>query len=104
MDDLKFYRKKDNELEGLLKTVKTFSDDIGMTFGLDKCTKSTFIRRKPKHTSSILLDMDTQIQELDQGETYKYLGIEECNGIQLVKMKGKIRKECYRRVRGVLTK
>ena len=39
---------------------------------------------------------------MDQEETYKYLGIEEGDGIQHGKMKEKIRKECYRRTRGVL--
>ena len=46
MDDLKLYACNDFELEGLLKTVKTFSDDIGMEFGLDKCAKETFKRGK----------------------------------------------------------
>ena len=32
MDDLKLYGKNDYELEGLLRTVKKLSDDIGMTF------------------------------------------------------------------------
>ena len=34
--------KKDYKLEGLLRTIKTFSDDIGMTFGLDKCAKAIY--------------------------------------------------------------
>ena len=102
MGDLKLYGKNDYELEGLLRTVKTFSDDIGMTFGLDKCAKATFIRRKLKSTSSIVRDIDTKIKELDQEETYKCLGIEKSDGIQHKNMKEKIRKECYRRVREVL--
>ena len=36
--------KNDKELEGLFSTVKQFSDDIGMEFGLDKCTKASFIK------------------------------------------------------------
>ena len=44
VDDLKLYGQNDYELEGLLRTVKTFSDDIGITFGLKKCAKATFIR------------------------------------------------------------
>ncbi|XP_063585774.1 uncharacterized protein LOC134763144 [Penaeus indicus] len=36
MDDLKLFAKSDKDLEGLLTTVKCFSDDIGMEFGLDK--------------------------------------------------------------------
>ena len=66
MDDLKLFGKIDYELEGLLRTVKTFSDDIGMTFGLDKCAKATFIRGKLKSTGSIVLNIDTKIKELDQ--------------------------------------
>ena len=77
MDDLKLYGKNDYELEGLLRTIKTFSDDIGMTFGLDKCAKATFTRGKLKSTSSIEPDIYTKIKELDQEATYKYLGIEE---------------------------
>ena len=63
-----------------------------MTFDLDKYAKATFIRGKLKYTSSIVLDTDTKTKELDQEETYKYLGIEEGDGIQLWKMKEKIRK------------
>ena len=102
MDDLKLYGKNDDEFDGLLKTVKTFSDDLGMTFGLGRCAKTTFIRGKLKHNSSIVLDMDTKIMELDQEETYKHLGIEKGDGIQDRKMKEKIRKKCYRQVRVVL--
>ena len=46
MDDLSPFPKDDKDLEGLLQTVKKFSDDIGMSFGLDKCTKATFKRAK----------------------------------------------------------
>ena len=73
-----------------------------MTFRLDKCAKATFIRGKLKSTSSIVLDIDTKIKELNQEETCKYLGIEEGDGIQHRKMKEKLRKKCYRRVRAVL--
>ena len=38
MGDLKLFAKDDNDREGLLQTVKRFSDDIGMSFGLDKCS------------------------------------------------------------------
>ena len=37
MDDLKLYASNDNELEELIKTVKVFSDNIGMQFRLEKC-------------------------------------------------------------------
>ena len=34
-------QKNEDDLEGLLSTVKRFYDDIEMQFGLDKCVKVT---------------------------------------------------------------
>ena len=42
------------------------------------------------------------IKELQQEDSYKYLGINEADGIQHVKMKEKIRREYYRNVRLIL--
>ena len=50
-------------------------------------------------TGSIELDKETTINELDQDNGYRYLGVDESDGIQHTKMKEKIRKEYYRRVR-----
>ena len=37
MDDLKIVGKSDDQIDSLLQTVCTFSEDIGMKFGLKKC-------------------------------------------------------------------
>ena len=102
MDDLKAYAMNDEQLKKLLDIIKIFSDDIKMEFGLDKCTKATVIKGKLTKTSNIVLNQDTAIKELDQEGTYKYLGINEGDGIQHSKRKEKIRKEYYRRTRMVL--
>ena len=99
MDDLKLYAKNDEQLEGLLKTVKMFSDDINMQFGLDKCAKAAFMRGKLAKILSSELDKANSIQDTDQEGTHKYLVINEGDGIQLSKMKEKVRKEYYRRVK-----
>ena len=46
--------EKGEELECLLSTVKQFSDDIGIEFGLNKCAKGTF--RKGKIRAQLLLN------------------------------------------------
>ena len=69
MDDLKLYSKNDNQLEGLLNTVKIFSDDIKMQFGLNKYAKASFKRGKLTKTSSVKLNATTIIQELEQEGT-----------------------------------
>ena len=63
------------------------------------CAKATFKRGKLVKTLDIQVDTNTIIQELEQEGAYKYLGINEGNGIQHATMKEKIRKEYYRRVR-----
>lgn len=99
MDDLKTYAKNDEQQLGLITIVKTFSDDICMEFGLDKCAKATFKRGKLFTTQDLEIDMDTKIKELEQEQTYKYLGIDEGDGIQHSKYKERIRKEYYSRIR-----
>ena len=64
--------------------------------------KSNILKGKITRSTSIELDNDTIIRELGQEEFYKYLGVNEGNGIQHATMKEKIRKECYRRVRAIL--
>jgi hypothetical protein len=39
MDDLKLIAKSEEELRKQKQTVKTFSDDIHMDYGLEKCAK-----------------------------------------------------------------
>ena len=50
----------------------------------------------------IPLNDNEVIQNLDQAKTYKYLGMEEGEGVQQHKMKVKIRKEFKRRIKLVL--
>ena len=78
MDELKLFAKDDNDLDG---TEKKFRDDIGMTFGLDKCAKASIKRGKLTRTTSLELDRSANIKDLDQEEFYKYLGVNESDGI-----------------------
>jgi hypothetical protein len=49
-----------------------------------------------------VIDINRLIQELGQGNTYKYLGIEENEGIQHQQMKGWLKQEYRRRLRMIL--
>ena len=102
VDDPKLYGTSDNQLTGLINTVKNVSDDIKMEFGLDKCTKASFKRGKNVSAEDIPLNDNKVIQDLDQAETYKYLGMEVGEGVQHHKMKVKIWKEYKRRIKLVL--
>lgn len=69
MVDLKLYAYNEGELVGLLKTVKAFSNDIGMEFGLYICAKATFKYGWLLRTDNIVLDDASMIKELDQEKT-----------------------------------
>jgi len=58
-----------------------------MEFGLDKCEKTVLKRGKLVRSHNLILDFRREIQELEQGKAYKYLGTEESEGIQLQQMK-----------------
>ena len=93
MDDLKLYASNDNMLKNQLKTVKEFSADITMKFGLDKCASVSIEKGKFKKSEGIDLQ-EYSIRALEEGETYKYLGIEETNQIDHQKMR-KLHRDSY---------
>ena len=66
---------------------------------MDKCAKASFKRGKKVSAEGIPLNDNQVMQDLDQVETYKYLGMEEGEGVQHHKMKVKIRKEYKRRIK-----
>ena len=86
-DDLKLLAESEEELQKHIQTVNNFSDDIDMEFGLEKCVKIAFKRGKLVHSQNLVIDINRVIQELEEGKTYKYLGIEESEGIQHQVMK-----------------
>ena len=93
MDDLKLIAKSVEELQKHTQTVKAFSNDIHMEFGLEKWAKIAFKRGKLTHLQNLVIDTDREIQELEQGKTYKNLGIEESEGIQHQQMKERVKQE-----------
>jgi hypothetical protein len=94
--------KSEEELQKQIQTVTTFSDDIHMEFGLDKCAKVVFMKAKLVHLQNLVVDINREIQELEQGKTYKNLGTEESDGIQHQKMKERLMMEYTRRLKMTL--
>jgi hypothetical protein len=93
MDDLKLITKSEGKLQKQIQNVKTFSDDINMEFGLEICAKIAFKRGKLTYLQNLVIDTNREIQELEQGKTFIYLGIEESEGIQHLQMKERLKQE-----------
>jgi hypothetical protein len=64
-----------------------------MEFGLEKFAKVTFEKGKLISSQNLVIDNNREIQELKQGKMYKYLGIEESEGIQHQQMKDRLKHE-----------
>ena len=92
MDDSKVFAKNEKELETLIHSVRIYSRDIGMEFGIEKCAMLVMKSGKQQLTDGMELPNEDKIKTLAENETYKYLGIEEADTIKQVEMKEKIPK------------
>ena len=102
MDDLKLYGKTDKDLDSLIQTVRIFSCNIYMEFGIKKCNILMLKRGIKNENCDIMLPNDLKISSLKEGENYKYLGIHQAEDISTEKIKGKVKAEYLRRTRKVL--
>ena len=100
MDDLKLYASNKNQLESLVNTVRIYSRDIKMEFGLSKCAILELYRGKHVRTEEIDLGEDGTIKEADP-TGYKYLGILQLDQMLEKQMKVKIKDEYFKRVKKV---
>ena len=88
-------------LQYLLGIVKSFSDDIRMKFGLDKCETVSLRRGKLKDVN-YQLDDGRQVKTMLAGDTYKYLGIKQARRIEHSQMKRELEEEYTKRIRKIL--
>ena len=92
----------EKEVETQIHTVRIYSRDIGMEFGIEKCVMLVMKSGKWQLTDGMALPNQGKIKTLAENETYKYLGILEAGTIKQVEMKEKILKEYLRRTRKLL--
>ena len=93
MDDLKLYSRSEKGLDSLVQTVPVFSEDIGMEFGIEKCAMLVMEKGKIVKSVGVELPDGKVIKSLQEGESYKYLGILEADKFLEEKMKLNVSKE-----------
>lgn len=75
MDDLKLYGSNEKEINSLVHTVRVFSSDIGIDFGIEKCAVVVMKRGKLDKSEGIRLSDGRIIRSIgDDVEGYRYLG------------------------------
>jgi hypothetical protein len=102
MDDLKLYAKTEEAMKSMTNTVRMISDDVCMTFGLEKCASVLLKRGKLVTGGDLMLSDGTRIKEIEEGVGYKYLGILQADAVKGHDVKDQVRKEYFRRSRLVL--
>ena len=81
--------------------VTQFSSDIGMNFGVSKCAYQSIERGKRKPENKPIEVNRLEIQEIKDGDIYKYLGVDESVGIDDPLNKQRIIKEYKSRVKKI---
>lgn len=106
MDDLKLYSTTKKGLEKELQVTETFSNDIKMDFGLDKCRINAMNKGVWTETQNYNLKHTTYtqdcIQTMQPEDTYKYLGFAQSRGIDKKQTKEQIIQETKRRINLIL--
>ena len=62
MNDLKLYSPIDKGLDSLVQTVRVFSEDIGMEFGIEKC--AMLVTEKGKIVKSVRVGLPSRYRKV----------------------------------------
>ena len=98
MDDIKLYARTLEMMKALLEIVTQFSHDVRMQFGEDECAYQCIKRGKRSEIGEPIKANNLTITEIEEGDHYKYLGIDESVGYDGPLNKQRVIKEYKRRV------
>ena len=95
MDDLKLYASSQREFNSLVRT-ETYSRDIRIEFGMDKCKILVVKDSKQVRSDGVELPSGKVTKDVDE---LKYLGVLQYKNVKNREMKDKVRTEYLRRVK-----
>ena len=94
--------KNATEVDRLVQTVRIFSQDIRMEFGLQKYAVVIMKRGKMENCEGVKLPDGGLLKGLEKDESYKYFGVLEADDIKQQELKNSVTKEYFRRVKKIL--
>ena len=101
VDDLKTYANNKTSALQQLELITTFTNDIGMKFGSDKCAYLNIERGRRVQLNEKISVNGLELNELEDGDSYTYLGVDENITYHGELNKEKVTTEYYRRVRKI---
>ena len=93
VDDLKLFASSLARMEKLLDIVTQFTNDVGMTFGKTKCAYQAIQKGKRIEYNQVLKMNGLTVKEIENGDHYTYLGMDESIGMLGPLNKDRVKKE-----------
>ena len=101
IDDIKLYAATDSQLQELLRLTRTFSRDIKMVFGVEKC-KTLCIAKGKLEMRNFTTEDDDTMEAMNEDNRYRYLGHMQAKQIKHAQMKQKLREEYLNCTKSIL--
>ncbi len=99
MDDLKFYERTRDELAKTMKEVEEVAGAVGMALGIRKCAVAHMKGGAMKRHVGEIRVTGGEVQEVEDGDPYRYLGVHQVMWVHARVTKMRIRTEYLPRVR-----
>jgi hypothetical protein len=101
MDDIKLYAATNSQLQELLWLTQTFSRDINMVFGVEKCKTLSIAKGKLEMRNFTTEDDDTMVA-MNEDDIYRYFSSMQSKKIKHAQMKHKLGEEYLKRTKNIL--
>ena len=103
VDDLNVYQESHELLRDVNEVTVQANHNTGACYGVSKCAEIVFERGKMVRGEGLkVLEERTKTMDPDENEIYKFLGIEQADGIKTKKVfesvKGKVNKRDQHRI------
>ena len=100
VDDLKQYQENHETLKDVNEIIVQTSYDTGACYGVAKCAEIVFERGKMLRGEGLqVLEERMESMDPDENEIYKFLGIEQADGIKTNRVYERVKHEVTKRVR-----
>lgn len=101
VDDIKLYGATETQIASLLRLTEGFSNDIRMSFGLDKC-RTLSIEGGRVIQRGFELVGGGNVSGMDRDEAYKYLGLQQTRRVQHKDIRRRVTDVYLQRVSDIL--
>ena len=95
--DLKVHPESHKALKGINEMIVQASNDTGTCYGVAKCVEIVFERGKMVKGLQVMNERMKTI-DLDDNEIYKFLGVEQADGIKKKEVYNRVKDEISRKV------